>query len=306
MDMTAKEGMAGKPKTKPVSVTAIVLFALVFVFGLAVLLYPTISNWWNTRQTARVIARYTEAVETIDSEQRETLRREAQAYNQSLHKEPYRWHPNAERHERYLAQLNVSGDGVMGFVEIPRIKVSLPISHGADMETLQNAIGHYEGSSLPVGGLGTHTVLSGHRGLPSAVLFSDLDAMRKGDFFFIHVLGEVLAYEVDEIQVVEPVNFEPFALDPERDLATLFTCTPYGINTHRLLVRGVRVELETVNPDITAEAGRASAAFIVPIAILLILIALTAWLFMRKAKKRKHRLGNEKTGNETGVGEEEV
>jgi len=227
-----------------------ILFALFFLAGLSLLLYPFISNEWNTYRQSRLIDSYEETIielgdaENIDYEG-EWER--AQAYNEALL--PYIL-PDSfaiaaaqeEPGEEYMACLNLAGDGMMGYVEIPKIRVKIPIYHTTTTEVLEKAAGHLEGSSLPIGGANSHAVISAHRGLPSAALFTDLDKLERGDHFLLNVLDEMLCYEVDQISVVEPFDTEPLGVVDGEDFVTLLTCTPYGVNSHRLLVRGHRTE----------------------------------------------------------------
>lgn len=233
-----------------------ILLILVFLAGVSLLLYPSVSDYWNGLHQSRAIASYTEAVARLDNTDYERLWTEAEAYNQALPRDDSRYRMDESQRKQYERLLNVSGNGVMGYVEIPRINCMLPIYHGTDPAVLQVAAGHVEGTSLPVGGPGTHTVLSGHRGLPSARLFSNLDQMEEGDRFQLHVLNETLVYEVDQILVVLPEELEALAIDENRDYCTLVTCTPYGVNSHRLLVRGQRV-IDTENGG-TADGGEAA------------------------------------------------
>ena len=226
------------------------ILILIFLAGLSLLLYPYIANKWNTYRQSKLMTTYEEAVESINEEKPIDYTSEfarANAYNESL--VPYilpdsfaiaaaSEEPDAE----YMACLNLTGDGMMGYVQIPKIDIKIPIYHTVSTEVLEKAAGHLEGSSLPVGGADTHTVISAHRGLPSAALFTDLDKLKEGDHFLISVLDEILCYEVDQISVVEPSETEALKVEPGKDLATLLTCTPYGVNSHRLLVRGHRVE----------------------------------------------------------------
>lgn len=205
------------------------------------MLYPSVSDWWNSMHQSRAIATYQEAVSDNSAEVNQQLWDAAVAYNQALPHDGSRFTLTDEERERYEQTLDVTGTGIMGYVEIPKISVSLPIYHGTDATVLQIAIGHIPGSSLPVGGEGTHCVISGHRGLPSARLFTDIDQLREGDVFMLHVLGKTLTYQVDQIRVVLPDELDDLAIDDGLDLCTLVTCTPYGVNTHRLLVRGHRI-----------------------------------------------------------------
>ena len=236
--------MKHKPSKKS-KIPGILLVVTLFA-GLSLLLYPFASDWWNSMHQSHAIAAYVDVVTELDDGAYEQLLQQARDYNASLVGQPDRFLPDEQQQQRYDQLLNVSGDGIIGYVEIPSIHVSLPIYHGTDEEVLQVAVGHIVGSSLPVGGEGTHCVISGHRGLPSARLFTDIDQLEKGDRFYIHVLDEVLAYEVDQIlDMVDKDDMDTLssamAITEGEDHVTLFTCTPYGVNTHRLLVRGVRV-----------------------------------------------------------------
>ena len=218
------------------------LIVVVFVAGLSFLLYPTVSNLWNQAHQSRAIATYTEQVEKLDDSSNKEMLKAARKYNKELLKKADHWKLSKKDKKKYESLLDVSGTGIMGYIEIPKIDCSLPIYHGTDEGALQIAIGHLEGSSLPVGGKSSHCVLSGHRGLPSARLFTDLDQMEEGDTFILNILGHKLAYEVDQIKVVLPEEMSDLEIQEGKDLCTLVTCTPYGINTHRLLVRGHRVK----------------------------------------------------------------
>ena len=226
-------------KKKHISTISI---ALIFLAGLGFLLYPTVSNLWNRAHQSRAIATYTKQVEKLDDSQNKEMLKAARKYNKSLLKKSDHWKLSKKDKKKYESLLDVSGTGIMGYIEVPKIDCSLPIYHGTDEGALQIAIGHLEGSSLPVGGKSTHCVLSGHRGLPSARLFTDLDQMEEGDVFVLNVLGRKLAYEVDQIKVVLPDEMSDLEIVQGKDLCTLVTCTPYGINTHRLLVRGHRTK----------------------------------------------------------------
>ena len=219
-----------------------IIIALIFLAGLVFLLYPTVSNLWNRAHQSRAIATYTKQVEKLDDSQNKEMLKAARKYNKSLLKKSDHWKLSKKDKKKYESLLDVSGTGIMGYIEVPKIDCSLPIYHGTDEGALQIAIGHLEGSSLPVGGKSTHCVLSGHRGLPSARLFTDLDQMEEGDVFVLNVLGRKLAYEVDQIKVVLPDEMSDLEIVQGKDLCTLVTCTPYGINTHRLLVRGHRTK----------------------------------------------------------------
>ena len=229
--------------------TTTIWIIMIFLAGLSLLLYPFIANEWNTYRQERLISSY----ETVIADKEEageidygTERETAAAYNEELVPSvlPDSFAVAAAADEpdpEYMAALNIAGDGVMGSVEIPKIDISLPICHTTTEEVLEQAAGHLEGSSLPIGGESTHTVITAHRGLPSAALFTDLDRLEEGDHFLIHVLDETLCYEVDKILTVEPDETDVLAVEEGEDLATLVTCTPYSVNTHRLMVRGHRV-----------------------------------------------------------------
>lgn len=265
---------------------------LVLLAGLSLMLYPLVSELWNEMHQSRAIADYTQAVAAMDNQSYDQLLRIAQAYNAELLDKQDRFYPTEEEISEYESLLNVAGSGVMGYVEIPSIQVLLPIYHGVDEAVLQTAIGHIEGTSLPVGGESTHCVISGHRGLPSAKLFTDLDQLDLGDTFRLRILDEVLTYEVDQIRIVEPDDLSLLEIEPGEDLCTLITCTPYGVNSHRLLVRGHRVKSEGATPDqirITADAVQVDTmvvAFVVAVPILLILL-LFALLPLRHLRRRK-------------------
>ena len=219
-----------------------IFIILIFLVGLGFISYPTVSNLWNQAHQSRAIATYSKQVEKLDDSENKKMLKAARKYNKSLLKKSDHWKLSKKDKKKYESLLDVSGTGIMGYIEIPKIDCSLPIYHGTDEGALQIAIGHLEGSSLPVGGKSTHCVLSGHRGLPSARLFTDLDQMEEGDIFILNILGRKLAYEVDQIKVVLPEEMSDLEIEEGKDLCTLVTCTPYGINTHRLLVRGHRTE----------------------------------------------------------------
>lgn len=214
---------------------------IAFLAGLGLLLYPTVSSAWNRRRSAKTVAAYTELAAAIDPAVYEKMLADAEDYNRSLPLEP-EYVLTGTRLAQYQQLLDADGTGMMGYIDIPRIGVSLPIYHGTEEAVLQAAVGHLEWTSLPVGGSGTHCVLSGHRGLPNATLFTDLDQLEPGDTFTLHVLSRALTYTVREILVVEPEDTQALNIVPGEDLCTLMTCTPYGVNTHRLLVRGTRKE----------------------------------------------------------------
>ena len=224
------------------------IIGIIFLAGLSLLLYPFVANQWNNHRQKQLISSYEQTVSDKDAAHEidyDAELQKAKAYNEallpSILPDSFAVAQASEEDKTYMDALNIAGDEVMGIVEIPKINIKLPIYHTTDEEVLKQAAGHLEGSSLPVGGESTHAVISAHRGLPSASLFTDLDQLKKGDHFLIHVLNENLCYEVDKISVVKPEETSSLAVEEGQDLVTLLTCTPYGVNTERLLVRGHRV-----------------------------------------------------------------
>lgn len=244
--------LADKPaqkKTDRVLLFLCTTAVLLFLLCMGLLFYPTVSEWWNKQHTSSIVSDYASVVDDMDEELRNKMLAEAEEYNKKLWENPLRFIPEKMDHELYNSVLDVSGTGVMGYVEIPSIKVKLPIYHGTEDAVLQIAAGHMEGSSFPVGGPGTHAIISGHTGLPSASLFTDLTQLKVGDMFTVNVLGRELLYSVDAINVVLPDDFNYFVLEEDKDYVTLVTCTPYGVNTHRLLVRGSRVSINNIDKE---------------------------------------------------------
>ena len=278
-------------KKKSSFVTAILIVAL--LIGALLLLYPTISDYWNSFHQSRAIASYAEQVADLDDNAYEQVWAEAYAYNKTLDNNTSRFVMTEEQKETYEALLNVADNGVMGYIEIPKIKCNLPIYHGTDEAILQIAIGHVQGSSLPVGGNDSHCVLSGHRGLPSAKLFSDLDQLIDGDVFLLRVLDETLTYEVDQIRTVLPNELDNLAIEEGKDYCTLVTCTPYGINSHRLLVRGHRVENQASSSTIrvTADAMQIEPLLIAPLVAMPMLLVLLVMVLIPHRTKRKGDVG---------------
>ncbi len=269
------------------SALSTIILMLVFLVGLSLLLYPTVSDYWNSLHQSRAIANYAEEVAKVDDERYDHLWEDARAYNEELTQKIDRYTVSDEERAEYEGLLNLSGNGIIGYIEIPLIGCSLPIYHGTDESVLQIAVGHIEGTSLPTGGVGTHSVLSGHRGLPSAKLFTDLDKLTVGENFILRILDETLTYEVDQILIVEPYQMGALEIDPEMDYCTLVTCTPYGINSHRLLVRGHRVENqeEARTVRVTADAILIDPAIVAPIVALPMLFVLFIVLLLPKHKK---------------------
>ena len=266
-----------------------ILLVLVFLVGLSLLLYPSVSDYWNSFHQTRAIATYSEEVANLENEQYDELWAAAQQYNRSLTERGNAYVLSEEQKEAYEKLLDVSGLGVMGYIEIPEIDVSLPVYHGTEESVLQIAVGHLEWSSLPVGGESTHCVLSGHRGLPSAKLFTNLDKLTEGDIFLLRVLDEVLTYEVDQTLIVEPQDTASLQIEEGKDYCTLVTCTPYGINTHRLLVRGHRIENQAnaTSIRVTADAMQIEPVIVAPIVAAPLLLCLMLWVLLRDPKKKK-------------------
>ena len=266
-----------------------VILILVFFVGLSLLLYPSFSDWWNSMHQSRAVASYVEQVAHIDTDQYEQLWNRAWDYNASLTQRSNNYILTEEQRAEYDQILDVGGIGIMGYIEIPAIGVTLPVYHGTDEAVLQVAVGHLEWTSLPVGGESSHCVVSGHRGLPSAKLFTDLDRLVLGDIFMFRVLDEILTYEVDQILIVEPHEVDPLHIEEGKDLCTLVTCTPYGINSHRLLVRGHRIEnLEVAKTvRVTSDAIQIEPVVVAPIVAAPILLVLLIGLMFRKPRKRR-------------------
>lgn len=277
----------------------IITIALIVAFlgGLGLLLYPTVSNWWNAHHQSRAVASYMGDVAKIDDDQYERIWSDARAYNAELATKELNFNLTDEQLEEYNSLLDVTGTGVMAFIDIPAVNVTLPIYHGTDEAVLQIAIGHIAGTSLPVGGPSTHCVVSGHRGLPSAKLFTDIDKLVVGDYFTLNVLDEVLTYEVDQIRIVLPYELEDLQIEEGKDYCTLVTCTPYGINTHRLLVRGRRIETKAdahvvrITADALQVDTKLVAIFIA--APLLLLFGIGAIVTSNIRGRRKRRTGRE-------------
>lgn len=258
-----------------------ILLVLILLIGSSLLLYPTVSDRWNAYHQSRMIISHAENVANLSEEECETLLSAAADFNKTLVGNGGRWTLTDEEKQTYKSLLISDSTEIMAYVEIPKIKISLPVYHGTDNSVLQEAIGHLEGSSLPVGGKGTHCVLSGHRGLPSARLFTDLVELSEGDVFMLYTLNEVLTYEVDQIRTVLPTDMSTLEIDPEQDYCTLFTCTPYGVNTHRLMIRGHRIETEKdYTVPVTAEALQIDEVLValvisVPLLVLIFVITLS-------------------------------
>ena len=255
--------------------------------GLGLLAYPSVANYWNQFHQTRAIMSYSEAVEKIDPEEYKKILKSAREYNARLAERGLHWVMNDAEREAYKKELNIDGSGIMGYISIPKFHIRVPIYHGTEESVLQVAIGHLEATSLPVGGENTHCQISGHRGLPSARLFTDLDKIREGDTWTITVLNETLTYECDQIRIVEPEDLSELQIVEGEDLFTLITCTPYGINTHRLLVRGHRVPNANGTADVTADGIQIEPVYIAPVLAIpaIIILLLVLFISTKRAKK---------------------
>ncbi len=266
-----------------------ILLVLVFLVGLSVLCYPSVSNWWNSRTMSKAVATYDEAVAALSAADYTEYFEAADAFNEavrsagSLSAISY-----PEQFTTYYSTLDITGTGIMGYITIDKINVELPIYHGTSASVLSAGAGHLEGSSLPVGGEGTHAVISAHRGLPSSMLFTNLDQLDIGDTFVITVLDQTLTYEVDQITIVLPTEIEDLYIEDGKDYVTLMTCTPYGINTHRLLVRGVRIEtVESAKIKVSAEAYKLDPILVAPVLAVPMLVGLLVWLIVSTRRRKK-------------------
>lgn len=256
------------------------------------MLYPLVSDAWNAHTQSRAVASYEGTVESMDRTMREDMLSVAESYNQKLNADrSLFFHPESLSGE-YEATLDVSGTGIMGVVTIPKINVELPIYHTTSESVLQIGAGHLEGTSFPIGGESTHAVVSGHRGLPSSRLFTDLDKLEEGDVFSFTVLDQTVTYQIDQIRIVEPKEVEDLQIVDGQDLATLFTCTPYGINSHRLLLRGHRVPNDAPMLNVAAEAVKVDPLAVLPAVglPLLVVILIIAVLSNSREQKRRMRL----------------
>lgn len=257
------------------------------VAGLGLLAYPTVSDWWNQRHASRAISTYDNAVEELTKEKLASIKQAADNYNAGLVGKALSFKMSKEERAAYDQLLSVDDSNIMGSVKIERLGVDLPIYHGTSDGVLQVGIGHLEGTSLPLSGPSTHSVLVGHRGLPSAELFSKLDTMVEGDTFCLTVLGEKLWYEVDQVLIVEPDDLSALSVEEGRDYCTLLTCTPYGINTHRLLVRGTRVDGPREAVHVTADAVRVEPVLVASVIAAPVLVVMAIVALVRPGRKKR-------------------
>ncbi len=259
---------------------------LILITGVALLVYPSFSDWWNSLHQTRAVASYQEAVADLSGEERQAQWDAAAAYNAGLPAKGDRYHMSEEEQMEYENLLDISGTGIMGSIEIEKINVDLPIYHGTDEGVLQIALGHIPGSSLPVGGESAHAVISGHRGLPSARLFTDIDQLVNGDIFTLQVLGNTLTYEVDQISTVLPSEMENLEIEEGHDYVTLVTCTPYGVNTHRLLVRGHRIPNLQGEVNVSSDGVRIDPLVLIPVPAVILIVMIFISI---AADQKKHR-----------------
>ncbi len=288
-----------KKKRKNKNDICLLIIAIIsLIFGLVILFYPTVSNYLEEQNQIQVIQKYEEKISSSISEDMiEEELKKAETYNYNLSGEkihdPFIYGSGYAMPENYLEILNIK-DGVMGYIEIPKISLNLPIYHGTSQEVLEKGVGHIEVTTLPIGGTSRHCVLTGHRGLPSAKLFTELDKLQQGDYFNIHILNKVLSYKIYNIEVIEPTEIEKLQIIPNRDLVTLITCTPYGVNTHRLLVHAERTEdikeevKEQININQILSENKVNYA-VIGLIFVLIIIVITIYIIMtfRKRKKRE-------------------
>ena len=267
---------------------ATIIAVLVFITGLSLLLYPTVSEYWNSLYQSKVVANYSDKMKKMNQKEKQAAIDKAKAYNETLVNNDARFTPTEEQIAEYKSLLNADGLGMMGYIVIPKIHLKLAVSHTVDASVLQVGVGHLEGSSLPVGGKSTHCVLSSHRGLPSAKLFTELDELVEGDIFYLHVYGQVLAYKVDHIATIEPDDYSLFEIEEGKDLCTLFTCTPYGINTQRLVVRGHRISNSLDGVKLNGDAIKINRYIVaICIAIIILCTGYTIRKAVRKIKRRR-------------------
>lgn len=260
---------------------------LIFITGLSLLLYPTVSNYFNSLHQSKVVANYSDKMKKMDKKEKQAEINRAKAYNKTLVLNDARFTPTEEQLAEYKSILNADGLGMMGYIVIPKIHLKLAISHTVDASVLQVGVGHLEGSSLPVGGKSTHCVLSSHRGLPSAKLFTELDLLKEGDIFYLHVYDQVLSYEIVKIATIEPDDYSLFEIEEGKDLCTLFTCTPYGINTQRLVVRGQRVDNTIDASKLHSDAIEINKYVVaICIAVLILCIEFTITKGIKKLKRQ--------------------
>lgn len=281
-----------RDNNKKTSKLPTIILCVILLAGVCIMSYPTVSDLWNARHATRSIASYIEQVDNTSQATKEKLLQEADDYNRTLDLGVH-FKLDEEAYARYESVLDITGTGIMGYVQIPSIHVNLPVYHGTDEAVLQIAAGHIAGSSLPTGGTGTHAVISGHRGLPSARLFTDLDRLVEGDIFMVTVLDRVCTYQIDQIHIVFPEEIADLAIEAGKDYMTLVTCTPYGINTHRMLIRGHRIGTPESGGSVivTAEAVRVAPVIVffgVAVPLLFVTAAVSLAVSSARGRKKSH------------------
>ena len=282
-----EENKKKKTKKKKSGSWSTILLVAIFLIGLCVLLYPTVSDFWNEKRQSQAIMNYDDLLVDLTPEDFSELFRKADEYNEMLNRISFPFIGYSELDDIYYSTLDVNGSGMMGYITIEKIKIQLPIYHGTSDQVLNSAVGHMEGSSLPVGGESTHAVLSAHRGLPSAKLFTNLDELAIDDIFTITILDRTITYQVDQILIVLPNEIEHLYVENGKDYCTLVTCTPYGINTHRLLVRGTRIEnIEEKKVNVITEAYQIDPLIVTPAVAIPMLGGLLAFLVFRSRKEK--------------------
>lgn len=265
-----------------------IVLVFIFLVGVSLLLYPSVANWWNTKVFNEDIAYYTAVVSTADTSEIDHLLSAAELYNQLHAQRGNTFLPLKEEElEQYQSQLSLDGNTMMGYLSIPKINSYLPIYHTTDEAVLASGIGHLEGTSLPIGGENTHCVLSGHRGLPSARLLTDLDQLVTGDTFIMEIFGVTLTYEVDQILIVLPEELSALQIEPDKDYCTLVTCTPYGVNSHRMLVRGHRISNANGEIRVSADALQIRPVVVAPFVAVPILLVLLVMLLVDTGSKKR-------------------
>lgn len=286
---TKKKVKKTKNKKKKSGLSSTIALVAIFFVGLCVLLYPTISDFWNEKRQSQAIMNYDDMIIDFTPEDFEEHFAKAEEYNRKLNRISFPFVGYSELDDEYYSTLNVNGSGMMGYITIEKIKVQLPIYHGTSDKVLNSAVGHMEGSSLPVGGVNTHSVLSAHRGLPSAKLFTNLDKVEVGDIFTITILNQTITYQVDQVLIVLPNQIDDLYVEKGQDYCTLVTCTPYGINTHRMLVRGTRIENieEEKKINVITEAYQIDPFIVTPAVAAPILGALLIFLMIKSSKEKK-------------------
>lgn len=280
-----------------------VILTMILLTGAGLIAYPTVSDWYNSYHQSVIMMEYAEAIASMDPE---VIRQEwenAERYNKEVvQRYGNNWSPDENWIASYKEELNLDEKGVMGYIQIPKFDLKIPVYHTTDEKVLQKGIGHMSGTSLPIGGEGTHAVLSGHRGLPTARLFTDLDKLVVGDKFQLNILDRTLTYEVDQIRIVEPDDFSDLTIQEDKDLCTLFTCTPYGINTHRLLVRGHRIETANGSVNVPSDAMQYEPVLIAPFFASPVLLLGLIWLMVTTSNRRRLRRSREKALSEVMKG----